>query len=154
AVSRLHAGVESGSGPGTCRHQKPTRLRTDRPLVWKRRAVFGYRESADGRSNTLGTVRIVRTLRTVRTVAADETSAHNSEARRAMSDKRYFAVIWSAKNSLEATLLAGYRRNGKLFSRRPCPYIGFVVDYYENETTKFKRELGRAVIGDFATRQE
>jgi AAA domain len=49
----------------------------DRPLVWKGRPVFGCRKSADGRSNTLGAVRIIRTLRTVRTMPADKTSERN-----------------------------------------------------------------------------
>ena len=68
-----------------------------------------------------------------------------------MAEKRYFAVIMP-RSSLEAILIAGYERGGKVIhSGRRC---GFALDYYPDEAVSYRREFGRAIIGDFATRGE
>jgi hypothetical protein len=69
-----------------------------------------------------------------------------------MPAKRYLAVIWPKSRGVEAALIAGYERDGKVLARGKR--IGFAVDYYENELTGYKRDFGQAIIGNFASREE
>jgi hypothetical protein len=64
--------------------------------------------------------------------------------------KRYFAVI--TRRPMEALLIAGSERDGKVLSRGDL--TGFALDHYEDETARYRRELGRAIIGDYGTRPE
>jgi hypothetical protein len=64
--------------------------------------------------------------------------------------KRYLAVIWPKRREMEALLIAGYERDGKIIDGGKL--IGFAADYYEGEALS---PYGRkAIIGDYATRQE
>ena len=69
-----------------------------------------------------------------------------------MNDKRYFGIILPKQQALQATLLAGYERDGKAITTSKL--VGFALDYYSDETASYKKEFGDAIIGNFATRAE
>jgi hypothetical protein len=66
--------------------------------------------------------------------------------------KRYMAVILPEKRGAEAVLLAGYERDGKLFTSGSK--VGFALDYYPEEEIGYRSHFKKAVLGDFATRGE
>ena len=69
-----------------------------------------------------------------------------------MSNKRYLGIVWPKKHAMQAALLAGYVRNGKVIAANNL--VEFAFDYYPKEKRSYKKEFGNAIIGDFATRAE
>jgi len=61
-------------------------------------------------------------------------------------------VIWPQRRAVEAATLASCERDGKVFEagRR----IGFALDYCPNENARCRRQFGRAVVSDLASRPE
>jgi hypothetical protein len=65
--------------------------------------------------------------------------------------KRYFGVVWSVTRAVEAAMLSGYERDGKVLHGKNS--LGFALDYYPDEKRRYQRELGKSIIGDFPTRE-
>jgi hypothetical protein len=69
-----------------------------------------------------------------------------------MMMKRYFAVVWPKGRSIEAALITGAERDGKVITSGKR--IGFAVDYYPDEARDYCRSYGSAIIGDYGTRRD
>ena len=66
--------------------------------------------------------------------------------------KRYLGIIWAEHRNMGAFMLSGSERDGKILHCKPL--IGFALDYYPEEKRRCERNLGKNIIGDFATRKE
>ena len=68
-----------------------------------------------------------------------------------MTMKRYLGVIWPVTRAIEAAMLSGYERHGKVLRGKNS--LGFALDYYPDEKRRYERELGKSIVGDFPTRE-
>jgi hypothetical protein len=90
-------------------------------------------------------------IRILPTERAPKTDSMNQRRGGCDGKARYFAIVWPASRAVEAAVLSGYERDGKVL--RGKNLLGFALDYYPDEERRYRREFGKAIIGNFPTRE-